>query len=137
MKPKCKKYYRKDGSIEIECWCLNNEYHRNDGPAFVHYRKNGNVKREDWFLNDERHRTDGPAIVSYRNDGNVEREDWFLNGKHINPKEHLVSIPKTEEEKIELINKFVFIKENNDYIFIKDWLKRDKEFYDKYKVLIE
>ena len=73
----------------------------------------------------------------YREDGSVEEEHWYLNGKYIDPEEHLIPTPKTEEEKIELINEFVFVKKNNNYIFIKEWLKRDKEFYDKYRMLIE
>ena len=109
MKPGCKKHYREDGSIEAE----------------------------EWHLNDKLHRTDGPAVIYYGRDGSVEKKYWFLNGKQIIPKEYLIPTPKTEEEKIELVNEIAFIKEGNDYIFIKEWLKRDKEFYDKYRVLIE
>ena len=165
MKPKCEKYYREDGSIEkqtwrlnntyhkvdgpaiiyyyenysieTECWFLNSKRHRTDGPAIINYREDGSVESECWYLNDKLHRTDGSAIVCYRIDGSVERENWYLNDNRINPEEHLIPTPKTEENKVELINEFVFVEENNKYIFIKDWLKRDKEFYDKYRILIK
>ena len=165
MKPECKKYYRDDGSIEAEewclngkchridgpaivryredgsveekSWCLNGKYHRIDGPAIIYYRKDGGVEVEKWCLNGNLHRTDSPAVIDYNKNGSVEIEHWFLNGKRIDPKEHLMPMPKTEEEKIILINKIVFIKENNKYILIKEWLKRDKKFYEKYRVLFE
>ena len=137
MKPECKKYYKEDGSVGREYWYLNNKYHRTDGPAIIYYNGNDNIETECWYLNGKRHRTDGPAIILYRESGSVEREIWSLNDKYIDPKGYLISIPKTEEEKIGLINKFVFIKKNNDYTFIKGWLKRDKEFYEKYRMLVE
>ena len=129
-------YYRENGSVEEERWYLNDKFHRADGPAYVYYRNDGSVKRENWYLNGKYHRTDGPAVVVYRKNGSVELESWYLNSEYIDPEEHLIPAPETEEEKIELINKFVFINENNDYIFIKEWLRRDKEFYDKYKILM-
>ena len=129
--------YRKDSSVEEEHWRLNGKYYRTNGPAIVRYRKDGSVEEEHWYSNNEFHRTDGPAIVYYRKNGSVSSGYWFLNGSRIKPEQHLIQVPKTEEEKIELINEFVFIKENNNYIFIKEWLKRDKEFYKKYRMLIE
>ena len=109
MKSECKKYYREDGSVIEEHWCLNGKFHKIDGPAYV----------------------------CYKEDGSIKMEYWFLNGNRVNLEQHLTQVPKTEEEKIELINEIVFIKEDDDYVFIKDWLKRDKEFYEKYRVLIE
>ena len=137
MKPECKKYYNKDGSVESEYWYLNGEYHRDGGPAYIDYREDGSIIEKKWYLNGKRHRIDGPALIFYKKDGSVNSKCWFLNDKRIIPEKHLTSTPKTEEEKIELINEFVFIKENNDYIFIKEWLKKDKEFYKKYRMLIK
>ena len=137
MKPECRKYYRYDGSIEEKRWLLNGKLYRTDGPTIIYYRKNGSVEKEKWLLNDKFHRVDGPAIVHYKKNGDISYKYWFLNGNRIDPKEHLTSTPKTEEKKIELINKFAFIKKGNDYIFIKEWLRRDKEFYKKYRILIE
>ena len=115
---------------------LNGNCHRSDGPAVIYYWKNGSIIEERWYLNDELHRTDGPATIYYKEGGSVESEHWYLNDEYIIPKEHLTPTPKTEEEKIELINEIAFVKENNDYVFIKEWLKRDKEFYEKYRMLI-
>jgi hypothetical protein len=77
-------------------WYLNNERHREDGPAIEH--TDGSKK---WFINDKLHREDGPAVeeangtnVWYLN-GQLHREDgpaveypnktkyWYLNGEHI------------------------------------------------------
>jgi len=51
-------------------WYLNDELHREDGPAIEW--ANGD---KSWYLNDERHREDGPAIEWV--DGS---KYWFLNG---------------------------------------------------------
>ena len=52
MKPECKKYYRRDGSVERDIWHLNSKRHRIDGPAVIDYRKDGGVSSEHWYLND-------------------------------------------------------------------------------------
>ena len=41
-----------------ECWYLNGELHRTDGPAVI--TSDG---FEYWYLNGKLHRTDGPAII--------------------------------------------------------------------------
>ena len=73
-------------------WYLNNNFHREDGPA-VEYTDGTKF----WYLNGKRHRTDGPAVECagnkywYLND-NLHREDgpaiewaagtkcWYLGG---------------------------------------------------------
>ena len=137
MKSKHRKYYRKDGSIKKQVWHLNDKRHRTDGPAYIYYREDGSVESEHWYLNSQYHRADGPAVIYYREGGSVEVEYWYLNDEYIDPEQHLTQVPKTEEEKMELINEIVFIKEDDDYILIIEWLKRDKDFYEKYRVLIE
>jgi len=55
-------------------WYLNNQRHREDGPAVEHidgYRA--------WFFNNQYHREDGPA-VEYPNGYKV----WFVHGRRIN-----------------------------------------------------
>lgn len=90
-------------------WFLNDQRHREDGPAIEwadgkEWWINGQRHREDgpaiewadgskyWWLNGKRHREDGPA-AEYA-DGNKE---WWLNGKYfgevefneqINPQSH-------------------------------------------------
>jgi hypothetical protein len=81
-------------------WCLNGEYHREDGPAIEYangekyWYLNGKYHREDgpaiehsdgtkrWFLNGDSHREDGPA-VEWPNGGKY----WYLNGKQVSWKE--------------------------------------------------
>ena len=77
-------------------WYLNDELHREDGPACEsadggkYWFLNGKLHREDgpaleyadggkyWYLNDELHREDGPAIECA--DGG---KYWYLNGKEL------------------------------------------------------
>ena len=58
-------------------WCLNNEYHREDGPAIEW--PDGS---KHWILNGQYHREDGPAIEWF--DGS---KHWFLNGEEVTWKE--------------------------------------------------
>jgi hypothetical protein len=79
-------------------WFLNDELHREDGPA-VEYANgdkqwflNGKLHREDgpaieyasgdkrWFMNGKLHREDGPA-VEYANG----EKEWWLNSIHLHP----------------------------------------------------
>ena len=54
-------------------WWLNNQLHREDGPAVE--KTNG---YKAWYLNGKCHREDGPAIEWI--DGYKE---WWLNGKQV------------------------------------------------------
>lgn len=82
--------------IETKRWYLNDQFHREDGPA-VEYA-NGD---KYWYLGDQHHRIDGPAIehadgtkIWYQN-GQLHREDgpaveyangykaWHFKGKKI------------------------------------------------------
>ena len=65
-----KTYIVKVDDYGTKRWYLDDNLHREDGPAVEYV--NGNKL---WFLNDKLHRTDGPA-VEYAN-GNKE---WYLNG---------------------------------------------------------
>ena len=63
-----------------KAWCLNDEYHREDGPA-VEWADGG----KDWYLNYQRHRENGPAVEWA--DGTKE---WFLNGKEYTEEEYVM-----------------------------------------------
>ena len=54
-------------------WCLNNKYHREDGPAIEY--PNGT---KHWFLNGKYHREDGPAVEWP--DGS---KHWLFNGEEV------------------------------------------------------
>ena len=58
-------------------WYLNDERHREDGPA-IERANYGNF----WYLNGKRHREDGPAVE--RADG---YKAWYLNGVQLNQEE--------------------------------------------------
>ena len=60
-------------------WYLNDELHREDGPAVE--LNNGN---KEWWLNGERHREDGPAC-----EWNTGNKYWFLNGGELTEKKFL------------------------------------------------
>ena len=89
-------------------WYLNDELHREDGPA-IEYASGD----KSWYLNGKYHREDGPAI-EYANgtkywylNGNLHREDgpaceyangskyWYLNGEEFSKKKWKKRIKKT------------------------------------------
>jgi hypothetical protein len=51
-------------------YCLNDIYHREDGPAIIYY--DGEMR---WYIKGILHRTDGPAIIYTSG-----HQSWFLNG---------------------------------------------------------
>jgi hypothetical protein len=59
-------------------WYLNDELHREDGPA-VEWA-NGT---KAWYLNHRLHREDGPAIERA-----TGRKEWWLNGQEVTEEEH-------------------------------------------------
>lgn len=70
----------KGSMVCSEEYYLNDESHREDGPAVVHYNKKGGLKMEIWYYNDIIHRDDGPAITNYYNNGRAFCEEWWCNG---------------------------------------------------------
>ena len=104
-----------DGSKE---WYLNNQLHREDGPAIEYsngYKEwylNNQLHREDgpaiepsngskeWYLNGKRHREDGPAIEYYNGS-----KFWFLNGASMTEQEHKAKTNPTIEMTMEDICK--------------------------------
>jgi len=70
-------------------WYLNDELHREDGPA-VEYDSGANKL---WYLNGKLHREDGPATEW--SDGS---KNWYLNGKKLTKKEFLKRISKENFE---------------------------------------
>jgi len=89
-------FHREDGpAIEWDNgdkeWWLNDQLHREDGPAFEW--DNGD---KEWWLNDQLHREDGPAI-EYA-DGT---KWWYLNGVEYTEAEFLAATkPATCEGKV-------------------------------------
>ena len=92
-----KKY--KDGIYDVvewsngaKEWYLNDNLHRNDGPAIEW--SNGTKK---WYLNDNLHRNDGPA-VEWSNGA----KEWYLNDKEI--KQFICKFPHEDWVEIEALN---------------------------------
>jgi hypothetical protein len=75
-------------------WYLNDELHREDGPAFE--CSNGN---KVWYLNGKLHREDGPAVEWANGD-----EFWYLNGENLTQEEHKEAMNPTVEMTMAQIN---------------------------------
>jgi hypothetical protein len=84
-----------DRSNGYKAWYLNGERHREDGPAID--RSNGD---KEWYLNDELHREDGPAIEWASGD-----KEWYLNDEEVTEEEHKRQTSKVVEMTMEEINK--------------------------------
>jgi hypothetical protein len=69
--------YKYDNGDKV--WCLNNNYHREDGPAIEW--SNGD---KYWYINGKRHREDGPAAEYYNGD-----KEFYLNNKRISQEQFL------------------------------------------------
>lgn len=65
-------------------WFLNDELHREDGPAIEYIRGS-----KLWYLNGKLHRVAGPAIKGA--DGS---KAWYLEGKQLTKQEHKVATTK-------------------------------------------
>jgi hypothetical protein len=74
-----------EGASGTKAWWLNGKLHREDGPA-VEWA-NGN---KSWYLNDKLHREDGPAIEDA--DGS---KVWWLNGEPLTEAEFNNSMIKS------------------------------------------
>ena len=76
--------HREDGPA-VECangtksWYLNDKRHREDGPA-IEFASGAKW----WYLNDKRHREDGPAVEFASG-----AKWWYLNDKEISEQEFL------------------------------------------------
>ena len=76
-------------------WYLNDQLHREDGPA-VEYA-NGD---KFWHLNDKLHREDGPAC-EWANGS----KSWYLNGKSMTEQEHQKRMNPVNERKFKIGDK--------------------------------
>ena len=85
-KSKMKEYKVKVYSDKTEWYNLNDQLHREDGPAIEW--ANGD---KYWYLNDKLHREDGPAVECAN--GN---KYWYLNGQYLTEKEHKEKTKKEE-----------------------------------------
>ena len=114
-------YKVKVNSIGDKEWFLNEDLHREDGPAIE--KINGD---KYWFINGKRHREDGPAAEwvsggkQWWLNGKLHREDgpaiewstgakyWYLHGKRLTKEAWLEMLP--EDLKIKALFSENFIK---------------------------
>ena len=85
-----------------------------------------------------------PAIVIT---GSIETTFDGVSLKNTTPEWGIfTNIPKTEKEKIEIVNQVGFVvttrtklfgSNYTEVMFINDWLKQDKAFFEKYKLFFE
>lgn len=72
----------RDNDICMFCYKVNNNLHREDGPAYCIYHYEGKNKRktkqvEQYYYNSLLHRLDGPAHIHYNKIGEIETERWY------------------------------------------------------------
>jgi hypothetical protein len=72
-----------DGSSRRVWINVFNEPHREDGPAIICYYPDGSIEEECFYINDKCHRESGPAYISYNYDGSIESEYFYFNGNYI------------------------------------------------------
>jgi len=68
--------YYDNGNKQCETWCLNNQHHRLDGPAYIEYYQNGSKRYEEWYVNNKIQRS-----IKYYLSGDKQIEKWYVNGK--------------------------------------------------------
>ena len=91
-KEKTKKYY--------EYWILNDQYHREDGPAYIGYCEDGSIRYENYYINNKLHREDGPAFIKYHKDGSVRYLEYHLNGEFYKKEIYLNKISPQNRVKV-------------------------------------
>ena len=72
--------YYDNGKLWRETYRVNDELHREDGPAYIECYEDGQKLLEMYYLHGEIHRTDGPAIIEWDEDGNITDQFFALSG---------------------------------------------------------
>ena len=96
-----KREYYKNGNTKYEEYHINDNLHREDGPAYIMYNKNGNVAYEGYWIDGKPHREDGPARIYYYENGDVEYKEYFINGNEITREEWYSRL--STEQKVNLL----------------------------------
>ena len=82
-----KREYYKNGNTKYEEYHINDNLHREDGPAYVSYYENGDIKYKEYWLNGKPHRENGPAYISYNENGSLRSEYYYINGERLTKEE--------------------------------------------------
>ena len=94
-------YRDDDGSLWYESYRLNDERHREDGPAYISYRRDGSLRCKHYELEGELHREDGPAWIKYYDDGRIYEEYWLNGEEYTKEKYKLYLLNKEADECIQ------------------------------------
>ena len=92
-------YYFKNGKIQVEIYLKNDQLHRENGPAKIRYNIIGNIEEKHYYQNGKRHREDGPAIIHYNIIGNIEEKHYYQNGTKIILEDLSFKFPIDTDEK--------------------------------------
>lgn len=68
------------GLCTEQWWCINNMFHRKDGPAIQAWFENGQLRENRWYMYNNWYRFDGPAYESWHQNGKSCAETWFWGG---------------------------------------------------------
>ena len=82
MNPKIKYYENGNKYFESYFNDLDN-FHNENGPAFIYYYKNGNKQCEEYYIYGQCHNINGPAFIKYHLNGEIEHKEYYLNNKQI------------------------------------------------------
>ena len=89
MEMEIRKRYYENGNIRRECYCINDKFHRENGPAIIYYYENGNIKNECYYINDKLHNENGPAKIEYYENGNIKNKKYYYEDKEVLTQEEI------------------------------------------------
>lgn len=90
--------FYENGNILREYYQLNNELHREDGPAAIWYYEDSGIEAKSYCLNNRRHKVNGSALILYYEDGTIETKKYFLNGFEVKDPLQLLILETLEGE---------------------------------------
>tara|TARA_R110002033_G_scaffold167447_1_gene206589 strand:+ start:3867 stop:4724 length:858 start_codon:yes stop_codon:yes gene_type:complete len=68
---------RSDKDSTLEVWYIDGKRHREGGPAYQY--ANDEMIQDEWRIDGKLHREDGPAFC--KADGDIVHKEWYFNGK--------------------------------------------------------
>ena len=71
------------GEIRTKRYYLNDQLHRENGPAIIDYYKSGKIKYKSYIINNYGHRLDGPARSWHDESGEIEQTNYYVKGIYL------------------------------------------------------
>ena len=75
--------YYDSGEKYSEVYMINEDPHREDGPAYTAWHKNGDIYKEEYYYHGMLHRLDGPASIYYSSKYNRLAHSYHINDRLI------------------------------------------------------